>query len=554
MSRTPDALQTADQANIGRASVVMATGTALSRVLGLVRNVLMVAAIGATGFAANAFDVANKLPNVLNAVISAGIFNVVLVPAVMRAYQSRNPQATINKLITLAVVMLTIVTAILTAAAAFFITIMGGAGWSPEQRELATIFAIWCIPQLFFYGLYMVVGQVLNAHSIFAPYAWAPVVNNIISIVGWLAYLQIYGRYHMGVTDDPGAWDGGRIALFAGTATFGIVMQAMILFIPLHRAGIGWKPMFGLRGLGLRTSGTVVMWTIGGTIMNQLGVVAITRIAASAEGAVEAGEVVAGNAAYSQALAVYIFPHSLITVSIATALFTGLSAAARRGDRARMMRDLDRGMRTLAVFTVFAAVAFVTMSIPIVHSLVPTLDATGIRIVANVLIPMAVGLIPLGAMVLLQWAFFALENGRAVFYIQTVVNVVLVGVAVLGWWLLPPQSWVIGIAVGMTVSHVVAMIGRARGLRKDLGRFDVPGIIQVHIRCLTAAVIAAIPTWLLLRTYGDMTQLSWPETLIATALLGLVMLVIYIILLKVFKVSELNTLLDAVPVGRLRRH
>lgn len=553
---TPDpAARITGDSSLGRSSLLMASGTAVSRALGLVRNILMVGAIGATGFAANSFDIANKIPSVLNAIISTGMFATVLVPAVLRAYQSKNPQEHLNKLLTLGAALMLAITAVLSAGATLFVSLMGGGHWTGAQRSLAIAFALWCIPQLFFYGLYMLLGQVLNAHKVFGPYMWAPALNNVISILGWGIYLLIYGPFNPSITDDPSTWTPTKIALFAGTATLGIAAQALILLWPMYRAGIRWRMQWGVRGIGLRVTGAVALWTLLSSFVAQISTVVTTRIAADAEGASQTGEglVIAGNAAYSQAMTLYILPHSLITVSIATALFTNLSTAARAKDWATMRNELNRGMRTVGVFTVFATLVFFVLSIPITRALVPTLGADEVVVVAQVLCAMALGLVPLGAMVLLPLAYYALEDGRSVFYLRLITTGALVGLALLARAILDPQWWVVGIGVAMSLSNLLAFAVRLRGLRKHIGSLQLGNIIQVHVRCLLAAGVSGFLAWLLLRLYGDLAQARWLTAVGIVSLLGTFMTVAYLVLLKVLRVRELDTMLSVLPIDRLRR-
>jgi hypothetical protein len=172
-----DADAVVDSASLGKHTSLMAAGTAASRLLGFVRNIVLVAAIGASGDVANAFDVANKLPNILFTILAGGVLNAVLVPQIVRAYQSRNPQERLDKLLTLSGTLLLVVTAILTLASSLVIGIYAK-DWSPAQLNLGIAFAFWCIPQLFFYGIYTLLGQVLNARNQFGPFMWAPVLNN----------------------------------------------------------------------------------------------------------------------------------------------------------------------------------------------------------------------------------------------------------------------------------------------------------------------------------------------------------------------------------------
>ncbi|MGO1279204.1 MAG: murein biosynthesis integral membrane protein MurJ, partial [Cellulosimicrobium funkei] len=329
----------------------MASGTFVSRGLGLVRNVLLVAAIGTTGLVADAFDVANKIPNVLFAILAGGVLNAVLVPQIVRAYRARNTQERLDKLLTLSGVILLALSALLTAGSSILVALYTGPGWTAPQTSLAVAFAFWCTPQLFFYGLYTLLGQVLNARGQFGPFMWAPVLNNVVSIAGFAAFIALYGPAATGNVDDLTQWDGTKIALLAGTATLGVAAQALILVVPLWRAGFRWHLRFGLHGIGLRSAGQVALWTFAAVLLEQVGVLFTTRFASEAPraalaqtfgayrddpgtlgavtglvtgapGAFSDALAVAGNAAYTQALMIYLLPHSLVTVSIATALFT----------------------------------------------------------------------------------------------------------------------------------------------------------------------------------------------------------------------------------------
>ena len=183
MSRTP-------QNSLARSSAVMFAGTLTSRILGFVRNALLAVALGATASgAADAFNTANALPTQLYNLLIGGILNAVLVPQIVRALRQKNGDELVNRLLTAAGTLILAVTVLLTIAAPLVIMVYasGLEAWLP----VAYGFAFWCMPQIFFYGLYALWGQVLNARSSFGPYMWSPVLNNIISIASLLAYMQI---------------------------------------------------------------------------------------------------------------------------------------------------------------------------------------------------------------------------------------------------------------------------------------------------------------------------------------------------------------------------
>ena len=169
--------------SVAKSSLLMAAGTVVSRIFGFVRIVVLALTIGVTTDAADAFGVASQLPNNVYAIIAGGVLSAVLVPQIVKAKSHKDGGlGYIDRLLTLAIVVFTVVTVIATVSAPLLISIYT-TGWSPEQLALATAFAYWCIPQIFFYGLYAMLGEVQNARSKFGPYMWAPVLNNLVGIL-----------------------------------------------------------------------------------------------------------------------------------------------------------------------------------------------------------------------------------------------------------------------------------------------------------------------------------------------------------------------------------
>lgn len=170
--RAPDQAQSSVPKSAAHSSLIMFLGTFASRLLGLVRSpILLGAVVGMTSPVANAFDIANTIPNFLYMIIVGGLVNAVLVPAIVRASKESNDggAAFINKLLTMTIVALGGITLVLTLGAPLVVKIFA-ATMSPEWYSLTVAFAVWCLPQIFFYGLYTVLGQILNARENFGPY------------------------------------------------------------------------------------------------------------------------------------------------------------------------------------------------------------------------------------------------------------------------------------------------------------------------------------------------------------------------------------------------
>ncbi len=316
-----------------RSSAIMFTGTLVSRLLGFVRNALIVVALGATASgAADAFNTANALPTQLYNLLLGGILNAVLVPQIVRALKHEDGSDIVNRLLTAAGTLVAAVTAAITIASPFVVMLYAsGLGrWQP----LALAFTFWCMPQIFFYALTALWGQVLNAKERFGPYMWAPVVNNIVAITSLLAYMRLYGSYATG--EDPQAWDAMRITVIAGGATLGIVLQALSLYLPLRQIGFRPRLVWGVRGIGLRQTSIVATWALAGVLVTGLADIAWTNLGSSAvtaaEKAADTGLIIPSTTMWANAQLIYLLPQSLVTTSIVTALFTRMSIkAAERG-------------------------------------------------------------------------------------------------------------------------------------------------------------------------------------------------------------------------------
>lgn len=315
---------------LGRASAILAAGTVVSRILGFVRAVTLTTAIGTLGVASNAFAVGNQLPNNIYALIAGGILSAVLVPQIVKAATHRDGgQQFINRIVTLGIVLFALVTIAATLCAPLLVSVYAqssstGRGFTPEAFALATAFAYWCLPQIFFYALYSLLSEVLNARRIFGPFTWAPVLNNVVSIAGLVIFMVMFGTAH--ANQSVAAWDAGRITLLGFTTTLGVAAQAIILFLFWKRAGLRYRPDFRWRGVGLGATGRAAGWLFGMVLITQLAGIVQTRVSTIASGHGASVQVL------QQAWLLFMLPHGVIAVSIATAYFTRMSGHAAKGN------------------------------------------------------------------------------------------------------------------------------------------------------------------------------------------------------------------------------
>ncbi len=400
-----------------RASAIMASGTMVSRVLGLVKTMLLVYAIGALSRSADAFTNGNILPNTLYMLLAGGMLNAVLVPQIVKSMrQPDGGRAYLNKVLTLVSVALLVITVLAMLAAPLLVQLLTP-GWPENARALATAFSYWCIPQITFYGWYTVLGEALNAKKIFGPFTWAPAIANVVAIAGTVAYIVIFGADKNPPVD---GWTTGAIALLAGSATLGIVAQALILLVPWRRAGLGFRPDFKWRGVGLRQTGKTASWGLAAVIVMTVGGLVTTPVMnyASGEGP--------SLAAMQYIWLVFMLPHSVLAVSLVTAYFTRLSELGHAGDLDGFRETFVAAARQVSMLMVFAA-AIMFMAAPFVTRVIwPAADADELLAIAQVIRIYSVGLAAYSLMFAAQRAFFALSDARTPFVFITAQLVALI--------------------------------------------------------------------------------------------------------------------------------
>jgi putative peptidoglycan lipid II flippase len=187
-------------ASIGRSSALLASGTVVSRILGFISAVVLARTLGLVGSGADTFALANQLPNNVYAIVAGGVLSAVLVPHIIKSHlNSDGGAAYINKLLTLGIVVFGLIATLATLAAPLLVSVYaqqtsgsGEAGFDSATVQLAIAFAWWCLPQVFFYAVYSLLGEVLNARGLFGPFTWAPALNNVIAILGLVVFLVLF--------------------------------------------------------------------------------------------------------------------------------------------------------------------------------------------------------------------------------------------------------------------------------------------------------------------------------------------------------------------------
>ncbi|MHB8184634.1 MAG: murein biosynthesis integral membrane protein MurJ [Dermatophilaceae bacterium] len=533
-------------ASLARSTAGMAAGTVVSRILGVVRAAMQLAVVGAL-LTGDAWDVANTLPNIIYLLLAGGVLNAVLVPQITRAASHADGgREYIDRLLTIAITGVAVVAVLFTLAAGLLVRLYSSPLWTPDVRSLSTAFALICLPQIFFYGLYTLLGQVLNARNHFAAYMWAPALANVVAI-GGLAFFLVRYPHQAAVT----SWTSPMVWVLAGSATAGVAAQALVLVVPLWRSGFRFRPRWGVRGVGLRTASTVALWTFAATGVPAAGFIITSRVLTYAgQAGVLAGLEVPGKISYSNAFLIFMLPHSLVTVSLVTALFTRMSRAAHAGDLDEVRADVDRGMRLTAVATVPATVGALVLGFAATATLYQGSSEASTRGIATVMMAMMFGLVPFGILYLLQRVFYAFEDARTPFRLQLLVTAVAT-IANLASLLLPLRWIAVGVGAGQTLSNVAGMAVGLVLVRRQLEVLVLREVGRTYVRLGIASVLAGAAAYLTQLGLGQVLE-GKLFNLVALATGGLVFVGVYIVAARRLRVREIDDLVGP-ALDRVRR-
>jgi putative peptidoglycan lipid II flippase len=524
-----------------RPSSVMAVGTAVSRVTGLVRTWVLVAAIGTSVFS-DTYTVANTVPNIVYILLIGGALNAVFIPQLVR-HMSDDPDdgdGFAHRLLTATMTVLLVVTVLAVLLAPLIVRLYATRLWTAQDFAVSIAFARFCLPQIFFYGLYTLLSQVLNARGRFAAPMFAPIINNLVVIAVALAFL-----FAVGPNPSTATITDGEVAWLGLGTTLGIVVQALVLIPVLRASGFRLRWRFDWRGAGLGKSWTLARWTIFLVLANQVGLLVVSRLATAANAS--AGGGTAGLTTYTTAYLFFGLPQSIITVSVVTAIMPTMSRLAHADDLAGVRREVTGAVR-LTGSLVTPAGALLAVLGPAIGVLLFGYAASGTDggfLLGLTLAGFMVGLPFYSAYYVVMRGFYALEDTRIPALNAMVVNAVAIATGITAYLLLPDRYVVPGLAVAFSVGYVVGVLLLWRQLRVRLLGLDTVGVMRAYRPIVAASLLAAgagFATSVTVRWLGA----TWPTTARALAQVtvgGLVGLGIYLWLARRWRIDDVQVLL-----------
>ena len=529
----------------------MASGTIVSRVTGILRDVAMTAALGFY-LVSDAYSLGNTLPTVVYILVIGGALNAVFIPQLVRRMKedSDGGKAYADRLLTFVGITLVAMSIIAVLAAPLIVDLYTPADYPQSDFDLAVAFARLCLPQILFYGVYTMLGQVLNARGHFGVPMFAPIANNIIAIATFLLFIAVAGTSAAA----DGVLTTDQVLILGIGTTLGVVVQGLILIPVLMRSGYSYRPRFDFRHGGLGKAGGLAAWTIALVLINQAVYVVITRLATQANvDALAAGAVAAGLTTYQKAHLVFMLPHSVITVSVVTALLPALSRYAHDGNRKRVGADIASTMRVVSTLVApIASVLFVIgASVAVLLFGYGAATEEQASLMGQVVSVFMLGLLPFTLFYVLLRGFYALEDTRTPFFITVAFSaVLLVCVYPLFYFAAAGGVQIASIALSYSISYWVGLVIAWWILSRRLGGLESKHTAWTLAKLMLVSIISIIfmvGTQLLLVTYVFEPGLAdKPAVLIRVIVISIVGFGVFFWFAWLFKVSEISSIVRIV--------
>jgi putative peptidoglycan lipid II flippase len=466
-------------AGLVRSSAVVAAGTALSRVTGLLRIAAIGYALGTLRLA-DAYNTANNTPNILFELVLGGILSATLVPVFVGCFADDDEDG-ISAVITVAVVALAALTVTAIVAAPLIFRAYTWRSTTAQADELASVgvpLLRLLLPQIFFYGLTALGTALLNARRKFGVPAFAPVLNNVVVCTALVVFARTAGQ---DPTLSDVRHDRGLLWLLGAGTTAGIIAMTVVLWPAVRRSGARLRWRFAPKERSVRRVAALSGWTVGYVAVNQIALAIVVALALRQPG---------DQAAYTYAFVFFQLPHGLFAVSIMTTFVPDLASLAARADWEGYRDRFGLGLRLLLLVLVPASVGYFLLGRPLVTALLArgALDTAAAERVGDTLAAFALGLVGFSIYLFALRGFYALQDTRTPFFLNVLENGLNIVLALLVVGALEVQ----GLALSYSAAYAVAAVAALLTLRRRTGGLELHRALATAVKVVVAAAAMAV--------------------------------------------------------------
>ena len=483
-----------------RASGIMALGTIISRITGFIRGILIVAVLG-TALLADTYNVANTMPNILYNLLVGGALTAIFIPQLVRSFDHEDGgDGFASRLITTISIILLVLVIVGMYFAPALVRLYAPEFFTPgfeAEKEIAIAFTRYCLPQIFFLGLFTMLGQVANARGSFGPLMWAPIANNIVGIALFGGFLVFSQKVSIDTITSS------QVQILGWGTSISVVVQALVLLPVIKRLGVKLRPQWGLAGLG--KSFGLAGWTLLYVLIAQLGYLVTVNVATSAavRSAKEGITRGVGYTPYTYAYYVMLLPYSIVTISIITAILPHISRQALAKNREEVRLQLIRAIKLVGVITIPSGVAFLFFGPLITQVIFVGISAEDSRYIGFVLAAMSMGLVAFSINLILIRGFNAFEDTRTQVISILLINIISVGLSYLFLHVLKNQWVTIGLGAAFSISYILGLPITLLLLKRHTGSLAIRDFLGQHLRLVGTAVGVMAPL------FGLTQYISW---------------------------------------------
>jgi putative peptidoglycan lipid II flippase len=375
---------------------------------------------------------------------------------------------------------------------------------------------------------------------------YAPIVNNVIVIATAAIFISL-----MSAVPTANTVTTAQINLLGFGTTLGVMAQALILIPALRKSGYAFRANFHFKNVGNGKVGNLAKWTIGFVLVNQITFLMVSNLTTLANVLVsgDPSTVAVGFTSYQKGQLMMMLPHSIITVSVITALLPRLSRQAHEKDLSAFGGELSASLRLVTALIIPSAV-FLLAAGPWIGALLYGYGASSTAqgaALGNVASMFALGLPAFSLFYVLLRSYYAQENTKTPFMINLGFNALHILIGFSLFTFLPEEWKVAGLALGYSISYLITCGVTWNRIGKRVPEIRNNGHLRLQVRVVTASVVSALASYLVVRlTITNQTDLSALRLAAAIGIFAGAFSLMYLGLAKALRISEVSAVLALV--------
>lgn len=528
ISSTKKSNDTRDHKKVIASATVMITVIALiSKVFGFIGSFILAAKFGAT-YKTDAYFVAYNIPELLRDVLAGGALTSAFIPvyttylAKKQEYEAQKLASGIFNILIVALILMSLFGVIFAPT----LTHIVAPGFKGETLDLTIKLTRLFFPAIIFLGLASLFGAILNSYNHFTVPALQPLVLNTANIVCMLLLAPFIDIY----------------SIVVGALVGGVCITVMNLPL-LSKKGLRYLPKFSFEQEGIRKIGVLWFPLILGLSVNQLNIV-ISKILASG---LSSGSISALNYAN---LINQIAP-SVFGVAVSTAIFPSLSWHIALNEHEKFREIVSKAIRVCLIITVPLTLGLMFLSVPVIRFLFErgVFDRQATVMTSGVLVYFAIGTFALAVNYVLIRAFYALSDTKTPvkLAVTAVVSNIVLSLLLITFM---AQN---GLALASSIAAMIQMGLLLIFLQRKIGKLKLKQLAVDFLKTVISGLLAVGAGVFCL---SKLNLLFSPDTFrgkfLNLGLVWIIITIIYIILVSLFKVEQIDSFLNVIR-NRWRR-